>query len=698
MFRCLACGGELRFDVVSQKMKCDSCRALFTIDEMQKKLIEGTESAGYAEEGLSQAEKFKHQQKLEDNMEVNGIENLGKAPEKDNQDSSEKEKYSQAEEYMQGSLFQKEQGSEEGELNFSSFMDSVEDNLDELEEAQEKLEEAREKEAEIQKEKAYTSKFAKTLYSQDYSDTDYHSDNKMDECGDSFDSAKDGEDLSSLKRVEYSEFASRKTMKVTVFRCPQCGGEIYSNDDTAAGFCSYCGASTVLESRVTDINQPDLIIPFKISKEAALAAVQKEASRSIYSPRDIRAPKNLNQVRGIYMPYWIYDLDESRNFTYKAKYVIGKGDDSEVKTFRCVNSRKCTLEGLAFDGSYDFSDDLSRGIEPYDTNYMKEFSPLYLSGFYADVADVSPDTYRPDAAALMKKLVLQSVKDNVELSSYGNASLVKESEVEAKIFPKVNKIRRAVFPVWFMVFRTKDRVAYGAVNGATGKVALDLPISIGKFITGTAIFTAIIFAFLSTFLKPRPGLLLFITALISLYEMSSNNEEIRQICTRINGKFAAGRRMESFIAEYKRKRRNEILNMIFANMVLVLYVLFNITLGDMKLVSKVFLVLTDVDYFMLIMLIMLIIGCIFYILGLRNFAKCDELKGLPCSTLNLISLILLFLVSLLAPQDKMMVSGAVIISLLSILILQFDTIAKYNILTTQPLPQFTTHIGDHDYE
>lgn len=93
--------------------------------------------------------------------------------------------------------------------------------------------------------------------------------------------------------------------------------------------------------------------------------------------------------------------------------------------------------------------------------------------------------------------------------------------------------------------------------------------------------------------------------------------------------------MESFIAEYKRKRRNEILNMIFANMVLVLYVLFNITLGDMKLVSKVFLVLTDVDYFMLIMLIMLIIGRIFYILGLRNFAKCDELKGLPCSTLNL---------------------------------------------------------------
>ena len=34
--------------------------------------------------------------------------------------------------------------------------------------------------------------------------------------------------------------------EVTVFVCPQCGGELYSTDNAAAAFCSFCGASTSL--------------------------------------------------------------------------------------------------------------------------------------------------------------------------------------------------------------------------------------------------------------------------------------------------------------------------------------------------------------------------------------------------------------------------------------------------------------------
>ena len=38
--------------------------------------------------------------------------------------------------------------------------------------------------------------------------------------------------------------------EATVFTCPQCGGQILSTDQSAADFCSFCGASTVLESRL----------------------------------------------------------------------------------------------------------------------------------------------------------------------------------------------------------------------------------------------------------------------------------------------------------------------------------------------------------------------------------------------------------------------------------------------------------------
>ena len=36
-----------------------------------------------------------------------------------------------------------------------------------------------------------------------------------------------------------SDAEVQKDFEATIFTCPQCGGEILSTDDTAAGFCSF---------------------------------------------------------------------------------------------------------------------------------------------------------------------------------------------------------------------------------------------------------------------------------------------------------------------------------------------------------------------------------------------------------------------------------------------------------------------------
>ena len=45
-------------------------------------------------------------------------------------------------------------------------------------------------------------------------------------------------------------------------------------------------------------------------------------------------------------------------------------------------------KGLSFDASSSFSDNISEQLAPYDVKGMKAFTPAYLSGFYADTADV----------------------------------------------------------------------------------------------------------------------------------------------------------------------------------------------------------------------------------------------------------------------------------------------------------------------
>lgn len=85
---------------------------------------------------------------------------------------------------------------------------------------------------------------------------------KCDHCSNSFNPYEISKEHDAQESVEYD---------VTVFRCPQCGGEILSTDNTAANFCSFCGASTILTSRVTKELKPEYIIPFQ--KQSRTASV-----------------------------------------------------------------------------------------------------------------------------------------------------------------------------------------------------------------------------------------------------------------------------------------------------------------------------------------------------------------------------------------------------------------------------------------
>ena len=70
-----------------------------------------------------------------------------------------------------------------------------------------------------------------------------------------------------------------KDFDATIFTCPQCGGEIISTVNTAAGFCSFCGASTVLYSRISKEHRPDYIIPFQKTKDDCKQAAFVTASK-----------------------------------------------------------------------------------------------------------------------------------------------------------------------------------------------------------------------------------------------------------------------------------------------------------------------------------------------------------------------------------------------------------------------------------
>lgn len=86
--------------------------------------------------------------------------------------------------------------------------------------------------------------------------------------------------------------------EATVFTCPQCGGEIVSEDTTAATFCSFCGAAAILDSRISKKRCPEYIIPFTKTKEDCKAAYGKMLRRAIFAPKELKDENLIEKFRG----------------------------------------------------------------------------------------------------------------------------------------------------------------------------------------------------------------------------------------------------------------------------------------------------------------------------------------------------------------------------------------------------------------
>ena len=111
-----------------------------------------------------------------------------------------------------------------------------------------------------------------------------------------------------FEEYKYTNKAEEEqALEVTLYKCPNCGAELVSTDDTAATFCSYCGSNVMMESRMGRIEYPTRILPFRLDKKDAEAAYKKKLRESLFAPSDLKKDSTLEKFRGIYMPYWNYE-------------------------------------------------------------------------------------------------------------------------------------------------------------------------------------------------------------------------------------------------------------------------------------------------------------------------------------------------------------------------------------------------------
>lgn len=314
----------------------------------------------------------------------------------------------------------------------------------------------------------------------------------------------------------------------TVFSCPNCGGEIMSLDETAATFCSYCGTSVMLASRMSKELRPKRLIPFKLDTDDCKSAYKRIVKKAIFSPSSLRKNDKIDKFRGIYMPYWSYSSEIDQNIYSKGSKEHREGDYIIKEEFNLTAKCDATYDGLSHDSASNFYDYISEGINPFETKDEVGFNPAYLSGFYVDRGDVDKNTYSEDVIEYIKDDVAKKFAKQREFSDV----TVSDEITKNKLKPKEPTATAVLYPVWFLTNKFgDDRITYAVVNGQTGKVAADLPIDPKKYIFGSLLLILPFYFLLSLFpaLEPKYVLIVamvlhVITSLIS----SSQSEKLKK--------------------------------------------------------------------------------------------------------------------------------------------------------------------------
>ncbi len=320
-----------------------------------------------------------------------------------------------------------------------------------------------------------------------------------------------------------------------VYVCPNCGGEIISSDDTAAAFCSYCGESVILSGKMREEKCPAKIIPFKLTKAQCKERYEKAVRRSVFAPKAFLDPAFLDRMTGIYMPYWLYDVEISPVATLTSTDDHRKGDYIYHEHYKFTADADLTYSGIQYDAASAFSDTISADIAPFHMKDAVDFTPSYLSGFFADIQDVGAGTYTEKAGDLAAEETFDRMKTMIKSSGLKKYGTISDTGLRSNVASTKSSL--ALLPVWFLTWRRGDRVSYAVINGETGEMSLDLPVDIRKYLIFTAILTVPVFLILESFVSMRAtsGLLaVIVIALISMAAYYLCKQEIHAETTREN--------------------------------------------------------------------------------------------------------------------------------------------------------------------
>lgn len=336
------------------------------------------------------------------------------------------------------------------------------------------------------------------------------------------------------------------------YKCTNCSAELLTDANTGVICCPYCGKQTVAPTQFSGAIRPDLIIPFANTKEQAIGKYHEYYNKRMLLPKSFKESNHVSEIQGVYVPFWMFNGTVKIKGKYDASDTENRQDKEITRHYEVRRTGYTRYERVPEDASKRMPDSLMDSIEPFELNELKPFAMSFLPGFLAEKFDVEEKDNLKRAQERIQKTISSMAKSTIKHEKIDTIS-------EEFKFTQ-DDTEYAMLPVWLLTTEWEGKQYKFAMNGQTGKMIGDLPISTPKFIGLLAVWIVISFflgyLFGGTFFGIVLALIVGIASGTMMYGSMKPVAKSTSAKEYMKGEFKLTRKEEEFTKEEVRNKAN----------------------------------------------------------------------------------------------------------------------------------------------
>lgn len=298
------------------------------------------------------------------------------------------------------------------------------------------------------------------------------------------------EALQALPEDESGWQMERKTV-----RCQSCNAISTFDPAKVAQNCSFCGSPALIAA--DDVKapvRPSSLLPFTVAETKVREDIRTWYGSHWFAPSKLGNKALTDTLHGLYLPYWTFDAQVHADWTAESGeyYYVedGKGNkEQRVRWYPSAGAVDHFFDDQLVPASRGVHSALLDGISPFPTTEkLVPYDTGYLSGWVVEQYQIDLK-----AAAQASQDMMEATMRNLcsrEVPGDTQRSLRVLTEYSGQTFKHV------LLPVWLLTYTYGSKTYQVAVNGFTGRISGEYPISWVKvFFVTVAILVALLIFF-----------------------------------------------------------------------------------------------------------------------------------------------------------------------------------------------------------